>query len=149
MGVVSLDSFAAAAPKKPTGLRSAGAKDVLRTIEETEVMRASGDWVGARPRNMVALYVLCHRHVYGVDPLELSGKAWTAACLMAARIIANEFDDDVKRCVAFLAWTWSRERRAHAHAAGAERRRLGWRLQFSAALLTDYRVHLTSNKVAG
>lgn len=139
--VTSLDEWAAAAPKRKKGLRSAGKNDVEAALDEANAMRKAGDWTAARPRHLVALYVQLHAHVYGVQPTELRGKTWTAACLMASRLLEREFTGDTARFVAFIAWTWKCERKAHAR-GNPDRRRLGWRLQFSPALVTDYRVHL-------
>ena len=143
--VTSLDEWAAKAPKKKKGLRSAARQDVASSIAEADQMRAASDFTAARPRHFVGLYALFHNHVYGVAPSELSGKTWTAACLMAARILDREFGKDIDRFVSFIAWTWRREKRAHVRASG-ERRRLGWRLQFSPTLVTDYRVELARER---
>jgi hypothetical protein len=108
----------------------------------------SREWKAARPRHLVALYVRMHEHVYRTGPSELRGKTWTAACLMAARLLERELGGDVERMVDFIAWAWKREKRAHAR-GGDDRRRMGWRLQFSPSLVTDYRVYLASDRRAG
>lgn len=143
--VTSLDEFAARAPKKKKGLRSAARSEVDDSLEEADRMREGNDFTKARPRHFVALYALFHKHVYGVHSGELIGKTWTAACLMAARILDREFAGDVDRFVSFIAWSWRREKRAHARSDG-DRRRMGWRLQFSPALVTDYRVQLAKEQ---
>lgn len=139
--VVSFDEFAARAPKKQKGLRSAGGSEIERTLRETTTMREANDWTVSRPRHFVALYFQLHRHVYGIEPGELRGKAWTAACLMAARTFTNDFTGDTARFVAFIVWAWKREKKAHAKGI-EDRRRMGWRLQFSSTLVTDYRLYL-------
>lgn len=144
-GVTSLDEWASKAPKRKKGLRSAPRSDVASSIAEADQMRGANDFTAARPRHFVGLYSLFHNHVYGVVPGELTGKAWTAACLMAARILDREFAGDLNRFVSFIAWTWRREKRAHARATG-DRRRMGWRLQFSPSLVTDYRVELARDR---
>lgn len=146
--VVSFDEWAAKTPKKRKGLRSAGMDDVAAAYEEANRMRESRDWTGARPKHLVALYEQLHRHVYGVPASELRGKVITAARLMAARLLEREFGGDVERMVSFIAWSWKREKRAHAR-GGEDRRRMGWRLQFSPSLVTDYRVHLAGERRAG
>lgn len=148
-GVTSLDEWAAKAPRKKKGLRSAPRSDVDASLAEADQMRAANDFTGARPRHLVALYALFHKHVYGVHPGELAGKAWTAACLMAARILDREFSGDVQRIVSFIAWTWRREKRAHIRTTAGDRRRMGWRLQFSPSLVTDYRVELARDRQTG
>lgn len=146
--VVSLDEWASRAPRRKKGLRSAGKQDVDQSLAEVDRMVASKDWSAARPRHFVALYFKMHAHVYGTEPAELRGKTWTAACLMAARLFERELGSDVDRFVNFLAWTWKREKRAHARGSD-DRRRMGWRLQFSPALVTDYRVFLAQDRRAG
>lgn len=143
--VVSFDEWASRAPRRKKGLRSTGKDEVLVALDEADRMRRDGSWDGARPRHLVALYVQLHMHVYKVPPAELRGKEWTAACLMASRLLAREFSGDASRLVEFISWTWRRERRAHAKGDGG-RRRMGWRLQFSPSLVTDYRVELSRRR---
>lgn len=139
--IVSFDEFAARAPKRSKGLRAAGKQDIATSLDEATLMRTAGVWKAARPRHFVALYAQLHAHVYGAEPTELRGKTWTAACLMASRLLAGDFSGDAGRLVAFVVWAWKREKKAHAK-GNEDRRRMGWRLQFSSALVTDYRVHL-------
>jgi len=118
---------------------------------EDEVQRrlAAGDWEGAGVRVLVALYVLCHLQVYGVRPAELDcngtagKKARIGAESSARRVLDKEFGGDPSKMVAFMHWAWKGEQRREAYAKdkGYERRRMSWRVQFSAELLTDYRVH--------
>lgn len=148
-GVVDLDDFAAQAPPRTKkGVRSASAREIESAIAEADDMRARGAWAGAAPRHLVALYALCHEHVYGVRPGELAGKTWSMACAEARRFLDREFGGDVARCVEFVAWAWQRERRATRRASDTDRRRIGWRLMFSAALATDYRVAVASRRSA-
>lgn len=140
-----MDEWVARAPKRRKGLRSAGRSEVDISLEEVDAMRESKDWSAARPRHFVALYFRLHQHVYKVDPVELRGKVWTAACLMASRLLEREFSGDLERMVSFIAWAWSRERKAHAKSNG-DRRRLGWKLAFSPMLVTDYRVIAVSQR---
>lgn len=143
--VVPMDEWLAGAPAKRKGLRVASKNDIATSIEETQGMYKAHDWTAMRPRHAVALYWILHTHVYSIEPSELRGKAWTAACLMASRLLAKDFGGDHDRLVSFLAWAWKREKKAHAR-GGEDRRRLGWRLQFSAGLATDYRVFLAQNE---
>lgn len=143
--VIGFDEFAAKAPKKTKGLRSAGRSDVAQAMGEADAMRRENDWGAARARHFVALYALLHRHVYGVEPGELTGRTWTAACLAASRLHGREFGGDGAKLVSFMAWAWKREKRAAAR-GGEDRRRLGWRLQFSSTLVTDWRVEMARSK---
>lgn len=146
--VVSIDEWASRAPRRKRGLRSTGVADIDRALEEVDEMKKRGDWGQARPRHLVALYYRLHAHVYQAEPAELRGKVWTAACLMAARLLEREFKGETQRMVSFIGWAWGRERRAHAGSDNPDRRRLGWKLAFSPALVTDYRVHLQQGRRA-
>lgn len=140
--VVSFEAFAAQAPKKRKGLRGAGKNEIGTSLEEVGEMRAKGEWKSARPRHFVALYWQLHQHVYKLAPAELRGREWTAACLAAKRMIDVDFQGDLDRFVEFIVWTWRREKYLNAKDESGTRRRLGWRLQFSPSLATDYRLHL-------
>ena len=92
--------------------------------------------------HFVALYAKLHEHVYGVAPTELEDVAWFAACKEADRIF-NEFQNSKLLMFDFMRWVWRRERAAEKRrkADGVETsRRIGWRLQFSRTLVTDFRV---------
>lgn len=117
------------------------------TIEKSRIrmreMAESGDWSEAVSAHLVALYEFLHTCVYQVAPLELDTKSWALASLAAGRLVDKFFANDYGDAAAFLRWTWHREsereqyRRQH-HRDGA---RISWRLQFCAALVTDYRTH--------
>ena len=113
------------------------------------VMNESGDWDAATGMHLVALYEFCHREVYGVEPLELGAdaKAWYSASSAAERLVKNFFEGDYGRCVSFVHWIWRREegREKWRREQNRDGGRIGWRLQFSASAVSDYRVHGARN----
>lgn len=110
--------------------------------EKMNEMAASGDWAGADGLHLVALYEMAHREVYGVEPLELDAKARFLAVGAATRLTEKFFDGDYAGAVSFMRWTWHREqeREKWRRANGRDGQRIGWRLQFSAAMVSDYRL---------
>lgn len=92
----------------------------------------------------VGLYAMLHEAVYGVAPDELAND-WTPAVKAARKMFEEEFDEDVRAFVAFIRWTWVREKKREKwrRENGRDANRIGWRLQFqSRAMLTDYKVAL-------
>lgn len=118
-------------------------KDTIARVKaKMEEMAASGDWSGASGTHLVALYAWLHAQVYGVENAELDGRQWALAAQAAGRMVANHFADDYGSAVVFLRWAWKREQgreqwRRENHKDGG---RIGWRLQFSGSIVTDYRV---------
>lgn len=106
-------------------------------------MCGSGDWSGAVGLHLVALYEFLHREVYGVEPLELDARAWFLAQGTAGRMVERYFGGDCGACVSFVRWAWRREqeREEWRRRNNRDGQRIGWRLMFSAALVSDYRVH--------
>ena len=140
------DLAALVAPKlaqarKPKDFKLAG-----RTIEKARTgmhaMAESGDWGGATGAHLVALYEWIHEQVYGVAPGELDGKTWAIARQAAGRMVEQQFGGDYGAAVVFMRWAWKREQRSEQwrRETGKEGRRIGWRLQFHGALITDYKV---------
>ena len=119
-----------------------------KAVREAEAMMRGGDWADAKPLHFVALYVVLHEGVYGVSPGELGPQQRLQACGFAHRLLKHEFDEEPAAMAAFVRWTWQREkereqwRRANARSGG----RIGWRLQFSGTLLTDYRIDCERRK---
>ena len=105
----------------------------------------TGEWQEVKATTWVATYALLHEKVYGVAPVELRGKSVVWAAAMASKLLREEFDGDAGAMGEFIRWTWKRERgreewrRAKNNGAGG---RIGWKLQFGGALLTDYRLEL-------
>lgn len=134
--------------KHPPSKTAGGSKRARQNaIEQADEMRLSGEWPDdMRPKHLVALYAWCHEQVYGVWPSELnSAKPWLGACSAAKRLAVDEFDGDLTKVVGFLRWTWARERRFEDHRIAKFKgggKRIGWRLQFSRTLVTDFRLYL-------
>ena len=120
-----------------------GSKNAVeRSCLEMKEMAESGDWSEARGTHVVALYAWLHACVYGVEPSELTPKQWGIAAAAATRMVDQEFKRDYGSAVQFLRWTWKREQkreewRRQQHRDGG---RIGWRLQFSNALIVEYRL---------
>jgi len=129
-------------PKRQRGISPAKAR------EQMNEMLVANDFAAAKPTHLVALYEWCHERVYGVAPAELTPKVWRGAMFAAARMLKDEFNDDVLAMVAFVRWVWRREnareskRRGAAWDGGATSTfRISWRLQFvTKHLITDYRI---------
>lgn len=99
----------------------------------------------------MGLYALCHEMVYGVLPSELEEvRLFRLASREAARLLRSSFGGDVDSAVEYLKWVWGREKGRVQWAASQsppkERGRLGWRLSFSEAFVTDYRVAQASKR---
>jgi hypothetical protein len=117
-------------------------------MDDAKRRAASGDWSAAKGSSFVGLYAICHHMIYGVVPDELfQAGVYKVAAKIAANALHDLFADDPDAMAAFVRWCWVREKRKHNWALGNgfDRNRLGWKWQFSRALLTDYRVS-TSQK---
>jgi hypothetical protein len=87
--------------------------------------------------------------IYGVVPSELlEQQSFRAAARAAAKAMHELFDDDATAVAAFVRWAWEVEKRKNtwAQSKSIDRRRLGWRVQFSRALETDYRIYLKQRR---
>jgi hypothetical protein len=115
-----------------------------KALAETRERMASGDWEGAAPRNLLALYALLHETVYGIAPGELTSATRLYAAGAAGRMLKADFDDDAGAMAEFMRWLWGRERKREAwrRENGRDGQRIGWRLQFNTQLVTDYRLAL-------
>lgn len=145
--VVSLAEWAARKKKAARRVRSESKAAVAEQVARMEEMRRTGDWSAANAGTFVALYRACHMHVYGTEPEELAGAEWSRAKLAAHRVLEG-FGFDNGLMVDFVRWAWAKEQRQHERAAGTDRRRMGWRLQFSASMVTDYKVSVLSKQKA-
>ena len=138
--------------KKRTGATKG---QIDRWRKEMVVMRGSGNWEGAKPVHVVALYAHAHEQVYGVPPAELAGQEYMRAAAFASRLLKDSFSGDVDAMVGFVAWTWferaggKNERAMHAWRVreGRALYRVGWPLQFGGKLLTDWRLEQLHRKV--
>lgn len=116
-----------------------------RTKHEVEAMMASKDWSACGARHLVALYDLMHAKCYGIEPAELGPSERYNATMFAAGFVRREFGGEYTLAVEYMRWAWTKEIRTEKwrrenkveHA-----RRIGVRLMFGGALLTDYRVWL-------
>jgi hypothetical protein len=81
--------------------------------------------------------------IYRVAPEELQNKgSFAMASKAASSLVHASFDDDFAAAAGFVKWTWERQKSRHNWSLqqGREPNRLGWRLQFSPSLVTDWRV---------
>jgi hypothetical protein len=140
-----LDGFflAGGVPKKKAPAKKgpkACAKHHAVARELAATRAASRKWDDAFAQELVGLYSLLHERVYGVIPDELDGPAYFAAVAAAGRTMTTL--GSAEKVFEFIRWTWKREdhreqKRRDEHADGS---RIGWRLQFAPAMITDYRV---------
>ena len=128
--------------KKKTAKKGpkACAKHHATARELAATRAASREWDTAFSQDLVGLYSLLHERVYGVIPDELDGPAYFAAVAAAARTCTTL--GGAEKVFEFIRWTWKREdqreqKRRDENSGGG---RIGWRLQFSPAMITDYRV---------
>lgn len=106
-------------------------------------MAESGDWSAAHGGHLVALYEWLHAEVYGVATSELAVRRQRAvAASVAGAMVKREFAGDYGEAVRFMKWAWEREqeREEWRRANGRSGQRVGWRLQFGGALVTDWRL---------
>lgn len=126
-------------PKKPFTVTPAKAKEAYdQALKFLEV----GDWTPATPIHLVALYLWCHHTVYGVIAGEVQGKEYAIAAKTAKDFLQIQFEGDINKCVSFIRWTWKREeeREQWRRSNNQQGKRIGWRLQFSPSLVTDYKL---------
>jgi hypothetical protein len=127
--------------RRPKGFKLSPTS-IAKAKREMDAMADAGAWTSARGVHLVALYSWLHVAIYGVEPAELDGREWALASVLAQRFCATNFEGDFGDCVEFMRWVWKREasreeyRRTQKQSGG----RIGWRLQFGAALVTDWRV---------
>lgn len=115
-----------------------------RSLVEVDEMIRSGDWSGATAAHLVALYERMHEKCYGVAPAELGPTGCYDARNLAAGMMRREFSNDPTEMVQYMRWAWEREmeREEWRRKNGRDGGRVGVRLMFGGALLTDYRLHL-------
>jgi hypothetical protein len=139
---MSFGEFADGAPKKRAAKKGPKVCAAHHTAarQRAEENAAARDWKNASARELVGLYSLLHERVYSVRPDELDGPSFFAACAMAG--LALKALGSSEKVFEFIRWTWRREdareqKRRDGDSGGF---RIGWRLQFSPAMITDYRV---------
>lgn len=139
-------------PRAPRSSRGDRPPSKFRAAVQSARRRArSGEWATADGESLVGLYAVCHEMVYGVLPEELEEVAlFRQAARSATKLLRESFGGEVDGAVEFLKWVWEREKGRVRWAANqqppVQRGRLGWRLGFSAAFVTDYRVAMASNR---
>jgi hypothetical protein len=136
----AIEQFAGVGKKRKTRTL-----DPERAREELRGYLVKGDFTGATPKHLAALYEWCHEQVYGVRPSEMATRViWTRVVFAAAKMLKDDFAGDMGATIAFIRWTWQREReRERARRAGRDNSnfRIGWRIQFvTKHLVTDYRI---------
>lgn len=144
----SLDALVAR--KRPRG-KGGGKGAVQAAVEDARGRASSGDWEGAAPRSLVALYYVCHTEVYGAEPGELRGEQWAMACRSAGALVKTEFGGDLSKAVEYVRWTWRREQWREGRRSDEQKRwRVTWRQQFAQRnLLSDYRTELARRARSG
>jgi hypothetical protein len=105
---------------------------------ETERMMRTAKWSDAEPTHFVETFRAMHVLVYHVAALMPANERRKAERL-AAETLREHFDNDSSTMAAFVYWTWERESTRAAHPSNFHRP-MGWRLQFSPSLVTDWRV---------
>lgn len=139
-GGLTLSAWVGNAPKRKKGIPKVSPERVMRVREELRVAFAKGEFAGLGPAHLVALYAHCHAQVYGVEAVEMGpGRELFLATKRAESLIKQQFGGNVEMAVRFVGWTWQREKYRLAKRTGSDFR-IGWRLQFSEATVTDYRV---------
>lgn len=141
-----LDHGRRRAPRRSAGRRATPLEEAL---VDARARATSGDWSGAGGASLVGLYAHCHEALYGVRPAELDDRGqFVGAARSAATIVREHFGGDCDAAAAFVRWTWIRERGREEWAAreGKDRGRMGFRLQFSARLVTDFKVDATRRR---
>lgn len=131
-------------PPTARGSRNSGAMSELeRVMTDARARAKSGDWDGARAPTFVGLYAVCHEMVYQVPPGELDvTMEFRGAARAALGLLNDVFQGDGAQFAHFVKWSWTREKNRATWAASKnfDRKRMGWRMQFSASLVTDYRI---------
>ena len=130
-------------------VRRPGGRSTLLGVEQAvldaRARAQSGDWIDAGAKALVGLYAWCHKATYGEEPLELRDEGtFAGASRAASKMLGEHFADVPEAMAAFIKWTWMREQARRG--AGKNTSRIGWRLQFSGAMLTDYRVEQRSRR---
>lgn len=105
----------------------------------------SGEWDGATGDVLLGLYAHCHEIAYRILPGELESE-WAMAAKRVRQMLGADFLGNADAMVEFIKWTWLREQRRNGSRANQGDFRIGWRFQFSASMLTDWRVANAAKK---
>lgn len=135
--VLELVGGARKKPKRRSGPQSE------RWQDETRMLMKNGEWGGAGPQHLVALYIILHEWCYDVAPADMKGQVLLGARSSVNKLLTKEFGGDIFACVDYIKWAWSREkgREDWRREKGVPGRRLLWRHLFMyGQVLTDYRI---------
>ena len=117
---------------------------ILKFVNQVDAKMAAQDWEGYSPSLVVALYMWCHKEVYGVEQLELQSPAvFEKARMQAARQRKEHFENDVEKQLLFMRWVWRRERgyEEWRRNNGGVGKTIHWYRQFvSAEMVMAYRI---------
>lgn len=117
--------------------------DIEKAIATASECGRTGDWSKAGSSELVGLYALFHKEVYGVEAEDLKTRSeFQAAKRVASRFLREAFDHDADAAAHFMQWIWLREqkREDYANTRGFTRSRLAYRFCFSSAAKADYLV---------
>ena len=126
-----LDELPTVGPKKSTAKKRPDFRKALLDSTTYGEQIIKGDWEPRDERDLVGLYAALHRHVYGVDALELREELG-AARSSCRKLLREEFAGDPLKLQAYLAWAMKRARdwKRSKERADEEVVRVGWRLIF-------------------
>lgn len=140
-----VDSTSKKLERRKNKSKTIAASSFDRSLAEVDEMIKTGDWDKARATHLVALYDRLHFRCYKVEASELGPAERYNAAMMAANLVRREFGGEYPEAAEFMRWAWEREISAEKWRRDNNRmhaRRLGVRLMFGGALLTDYRLYL-------
>jgi hypothetical protein len=130
-------------PPKAKRAPSIGKASRAVAYRELDAFMAAGQWESAKAVHFVAYYAACHERVYGFAPHELdSAKTFALARFAASRMLKDHFGGDATQFQRFFKWAWLREaeREEWRRKNGKDGSRIGWRWQFNAELVSEYRL---------
>lgn len=140
--VVDLAAFAGP-PRDPPKKKSLGPHSFSRQhVAARSAAQAcidAKDWRLASDAAVLGLYSLLHLRVYGVLPAELDGPDYRAA-LSRAKFVCTQLTP--QGAYSLVRWTWKRaESQEQSRKDDADNGfRIGWRYQFSASMITNFKV---------
>lgn len=127
-------------PRTKPKRRRASSKKWRKQVRE---MMETEDWDDAKPQHFVALFVILFTWCYEVEPADMQGQELLAARSSARRLLEKEFAGDPYATLAYMKWTWKREkeREEWRRNKGVHGRILKWRDVFmTGKALTEYRI---------
>lgn len=130
---------------RPKGQHRTANRAMAKAQAEMTAMKDSSapdNWARAEGRHFVCLFDHCHVQVYGAPSEVRDGRQFSAAASSASAFLRAQFGGDAQTMAEFVRWVWQREigREKWRRENGREGGRIGWRLQFSAGMVTDWRV---------